>query len=40
MDGVSPMKNFSTGLVIRALASTGTVVTLISVVGAGRKWAP
>jgi hypothetical protein len=34
------MKNITTGLVIRAMVSAGTVVTLISVVGAGRKWAP
>jgi hypothetical protein len=34
------MKNITAGLVIRAMVSAGTVVTLISVVGAGRKWAP
>ena len=37
---MSPVKNLTTGLVIKAMASAGTVVTLISVVGAGRKWAP
>lgn len=37
---MSPVKNFSTGLVIKALASAGTMVTLIGIVGAGRKWAP
>jgi hypothetical protein len=34
------MKNITTGLVIKAMASAGTMVTLISIVGAGRKWAP
>ena len=32
------MKNITTGLVIKALASAGTMVTLVSIVGAGRKW--
>jgi hypothetical protein len=32
------MKNFTNGLMIRAMASAGTVVTLVSIVGAGRKW--
>ena len=34
------MKNLTTGLVIKAMASAGTMVTLITIVGAGRKWAP
>jgi hypothetical protein len=34
------MKNITTGLVIKAMASAGTMVTLITIVGAGRKWAP
>jgi hypothetical protein len=34
------MKNFTTGIVIKAMVSAGTMVTLISIVGAGRKWAP
>jgi hypothetical protein len=34
------MKNITTGLVIKAMASAGTMVSLISIVGAGRKWAP
>jgi hypothetical protein len=34
------MKHFTTGIVIKAMVSAGTVVTLISVVGAGRMWAP
>ena len=34
------MRNFTTGIVIKAMVSAGTMVTLISIVGAGRKWAP
>ena len=34
------MKNLTTGLVIKAMASAGTMVSLITIVGAGRKWAP
>jgi|RhiMethySRZTD1v2_1073278.scaffolds.fasta_scaffold3798743_2 hypothetical protein len=34
------MKNITTGLVIKAMASAGTMVSLITIVGAGRKWAP
>ena len=34
------MKNLTTGIVIKAMVSAGTMVTLISIVGAGRKWAP
>jgi hypothetical protein len=37
---VTPVKNVTTGLVIKALASAGTMVTLIGIVGAGRKGAP
>ncbi len=32
------MKHVTTGLMIRAMASAGTVVTLVTIVGAGRKW--
>jgi len=32
------MKNLTSGLMIRAMVSAGTVVTLVSIVGAGRKW--
>ena len=34
------MKNITTGLVIKAMASAGTMVSLITIVGAGRMWAP
>jgi hypothetical protein len=32
------MKHLTNGLMIKAMASAGTMVTLISIVGAGRKW--
>jgi hypothetical protein len=32
------MKQVTSGLMIRAMASAGTVVTLVTIVGAGRKW--
>jgi hypothetical protein len=32
------MKNITSGLIIRAMASAGTVIAVVSVVGAGRKW--
>jgi hypothetical protein len=32
------MKSMTSGLVLKALTSAGTVVTLVSIVGAGRKW--
>ena len=32
------MKNLSMGLTIKVMASAGTIVTLVSIVGAGRKW--
>jgi hypothetical protein len=33
------MDNMKSQVVTRVLASAGTIVTLISVVGAGKKWA-
>jgi hypothetical protein len=32
------MKNITSALIIRAMASAGTVFAVVSVVGAGRKW--
>ena len=33
-----PVKDLASGIVVRALAGAGTIVTLVSVAGAGRKW--
>lgn len=33
------MENIKNSVVTRVLISAGTVVTLVSIVGAGRKWA-
>lgn len=33
-----PVRDLASSLVIRALAGAGTIVTLVGVAGAGRKW--
>ena len=35
---MTEVKHLTSGLMIRAMASAGTVVTLVTIVGAGRKW--
>ena len=39
MDVRDDMKQIKTNVILSVLASAGTVMTLASVVGAGKKWA-